>query len=42
MKTVWASKLTADMVEGLDPDTIAELVNALDEVVQQTCEEYGL
>lgn len=42
MKTVWASKLTADMVADLDDSTIAELVNALDEAVQQTCEEFGL
>lgn len=42
MKTIWASKITSDMVSGMDPAVLEELVDALNEAVQQTCEEYGL
>jgi hypothetical protein len=42
VKELWSSSLTSDMVLDLDQDTIAELVEALNDAVMLTCQDYGL
>jgi hypothetical protein len=42
VKQLWSSSLTSDMVSDLDEDTIAELVEALDDAVMLTCQDFGL
>lgn len=42
MSNVWQSTLTKDMVSHLDDETIAEIVEMLDDAVANICEEYDI
>lgn len=39
---IWVSRLTADMVRGIDVEVVEELIQDLDKAVAQTCQEYGV
>ena len=39
---LWSAKLTKDMVEGIDEAVVEELVDALNDVVAEICQEYGV
>jgi hypothetical protein len=41
-KRIWFSEITSDMVEHLDEDTIEQLVEALNDTVMATCEDFGV
>ncbi len=41
-KELWSARLTSDMVENLDQETIEELIDALSDAVSLTCEDFGI
>lgn len=41
-REVWKSVVTADMVKGLSADEVESLVDALNDVVMEVCQEYGV
>jgi hypothetical protein len=41
-KIIWQSSVTADMVAGMDDYDIQSLIEALDDAVQATCEDWGM
>ena len=41
-KELWFAKLTSDMVEHLDEDSVEELVEALNDAVALTCQDFGV
>lgn len=40
MKTIWQSKVTEDMVGHLSEEELGDLIQDLDDVVTQVCEQY--
>lgn len=42
MKTIWQSKITADMVGNLSEEEIGDLTQDLDDAVAQVCEQYEI
>ena len=42
METLWSASLTSEMVSDLDQDTIDELVEALNDAVALTCQDFGV
>lgn len=42
VKELWSAQLTSEMVNDLDEDTIEELVDALNDVVALTCQDFGV
>lgn len=41
-REVWKSVVTADMVKGMSADDVELLVDALNDVVAEVCQEYGV
>ena len=41
-RVVWKSVVTADMVKGMSADEIESLADALNDVVMEVCQEYGV